>query len=253
MVKILVVDDEPDMLHTLSMILRREGHETQEALSGEQALSMLGKGAVELVLLDIMMPVMDGFSVCKKMQASPSMKNIPIVMVTAKGDLENVEKAFKCPSVKSYIAKPFENEVLIKTVEDVIKKKTDGKGQKKSAQALNREVYKEIYEGYPEGVAILDSNNVVLEINNSFEAMTGFSKKEVIGVQNLPELLKPEDDQGNRLLVSEGFKACFCDDPVSTATFNIVNKNGLRLKVMSTVFKTKSRITVIVLRNITER
>jgi PAS domain S-box-containing protein len=105
---------------------------------------------------------------------------------------------------------------------------------------LTEAVYKEIIDGYPEGIVLLDRDNIVVDVNDAFVAITGFLKKDVLGLKNLPELLKPQDDEGGKILVSEAFRACFCDDPISTAVFNIVNSKGMKMKVVSTVFKTKS-------------
>jgi PAS domain S-box-containing protein len=251
MVQILVVDDEQDALDLITSMLIKEGFKTATALTGEEALRVLEKKPVDLILLDLMMPDMSGFEVCEKMEKNPKLSSIPVVVVTAKGDFESIETAYKCSIVKNYIAKPFEKENLLKIIKEVLKTEKTQKPRKKLTKSLKEGLYKEIIESYPEAIVILDDENAVLNVNNAFEAMTGFKKEEVISSRNLPELLKPQDDEGNVILFSEAFRACYCDDPMSTAVFNIINRSGVKLRVVSTVFKTKSKVTVIVLRNIT--
>ncbi|GBE56912.1 PAS fold protein [archaeon BMS3Bbin16] len=186
------------------------------------------------------------------MSELPDLRDIPVIVVTAKGDFESIEKAYKCSLVKSYIAKPFERGNLLAVVQSVIEGGTEKKPKGKRKKRVKAGVYREIFESYPEGIALLDEENNVLKVNNAFEAMTGFSEDELLGSENFAELLKPQDEEGNRLLISEAFRACFCDDPRSTAIFNIINRSGVRLRVVATVFKTESKTTVIVLRNITD-
>ncbi len=247
MVNVLVVDDEPDVIELLTIILKREGYKVESALSGKEALKKLRETTVDLVLLDLMMPEMDGFEVCKEIYHNPSIRSTPVIVVTAKGDFDSIEKAYKYSSVRAYIAKPFDKTTLLKTIKDVLRKEKATVPKKRPIKKLNDEIFREIIERFPDGIVLLDSKNTVLTVNNSFEGMTGFSKAEVVGYENLPELLKPLDDEGNLLLASEVFKACYCNDPSSTSTFNMINKQGIKLKIDSTIFKIKSKITVIVL------
>jgi PAS domain S-box-containing protein len=252
MVRVLVVDDEQDFIELVTEILKREGYDVDTALSGEEALQFLEEGQTDLILLDLMMPEMDGFDLCKKLGDNPKTSKIPIIMVTVKGDFESIENAYKCMSVKNYITKPFEKENLIKIVGDVLESEKEPAPRKKHPRGVKTGIYKEIVESYPDGIVIMNSENTVIDVNDSFEGITGFLKEDVLGAKNLPELIKPQDDEGNTILVSEAFRACFCDEPTSTSVFNIINKNGVKIKVACTVFKIKSKTTVIVLRNITQ-
>jgi len=247
MVNVLIVDDEEGIIELLTLILKKEGYSVESALSGQEAMKKLREVNVELVLLDLMMPGMDGFEVCKEIFSNPVLRDIPVIVVTAKGDFDSIEKAYKYSPVRAYIAKPFDNTTLLKTIKDVLGKETVQPPKKMSTKKLKDQIFREIIERFPEGIVLLDDKNTVLKVNNSFEGMTGFSKTEVVGYGNLPELLKPLDDYGNMLLTSEVFKACYSNDPSSTSTFNIINKQGIKLKIDSTIFKIKPKITVIVL------
>lgn len=250
MVKILVVDDEPDVVELISTMLKKAGYEVEGAYSGNQALKLLEEKEFHLILLDLMMPKMHGLVMCKEIESNPMIQHIPIIVVSAKGELETIEKAYKCSSVVNYIAKPFEREHLIKTIGEVFEQKK-AKSKKVKTRRVSGGLFKKIYETYPEGMAILDDKNVIREVNGAFEAITGYNRNELIGISSFFDLLKPQDDEGHMLLMSEAFKACFCEDPTSTAVFNIISKAGVKVKVVSTIFKPKPNSPVIILRNIT--
>jgi phosphoserine phosphatase RsbU/P len=103
---ILIVDDNPRNLQVLGGMLQREGMNLEFALNGISALEWLNKKTFDLVLLDIMMPGMDGFEVCSQMKNNPSMSGIPVIFITAKTDSESIIKGFETGGV-DYITKPF--------------------------------------------------------------------------------------------------------------------------------------------------
>jgi CheY-like chemotaxis protein len=112
--RILIVDDTPENLHILTAILR--GHYTvMVANDGERALKLAGMDpAPELILLDIMMPGMDGYTVCQTLKNNPVLKDIPIIFISAMSDLSNIVKGFEVGGV-DYITKPFHpQEVLVR-------------------------------------------------------------------------------------------------------------------------------------------
>lgn len=250
MARILVVDDEPDVVELISAMLQKAGYQTEPAYSGKEALRLLEEKEFNLVLLDLMMPTMHGFDVCKEIEMNPMIQHIPIIVVTAKGEIETIEKAYKCSSVVNYIAKPFEREHLLKVVGGVFEQKKTA-AKKVKPEKVPDVLFKKIFEHYPEGMAILDEKNVISDVNGSFEAITGYNRDVLIGNSNFFELLKPQDDEGHRLLMSEAFKACFCEDPTSTAIFTIINKEGVKIKVVATIFKPLPTRPVMILRNIT--
>jgi len=102
---ILVVDDQPNNLKVVASVLS-DIYTLSFANNGPTALKMLEKGTPDLILLDIMMPEMDGFDVCEKIKANPKTKNIPIIFLTAKTDIADIIKGFETGAV-DYITKPF--------------------------------------------------------------------------------------------------------------------------------------------------
>jgi phosphoserine phosphatase RsbU/P len=116
---VLVVDDNPKNLQVLGGLLKNEGMNVEFATSGNAALSWLDKKSFDLVLLDIMMPVMDGFEVCSIIKSNPLICDTPIIFITAKTDTESIIQGFKSGGV-DYITKPFIPNELIARVRSQI-------------------------------------------------------------------------------------------------------------------------------------
>lgn len=115
MKKILAVDDEPNNLQVLRQILK-EHYQVIFANSGEKALEASAKHQPNLILLDIMMPAMDGYEVCKRLKADPVTKDIPVIFVTAMNDEENEVKGFDAGAV-DYIQKPVSAPLVLRRVQ----------------------------------------------------------------------------------------------------------------------------------------
>jgi CheY-like chemotaxis protein len=108
---ILVVDDIPDNIDLIVNLLRNE-YRIKAATSGRKALSMIqSKTPPDLILLDIMMPDMDGYEVCEKIKSDPSLADIPIIFLSAKGEVADITKGFSLGAV-DYVTKPIEPEIL---------------------------------------------------------------------------------------------------------------------------------------------
>ena len=109
---VLVVDDSPDTLGMLNDALEAHGMTTLVALEGEQAVNIAHKMLPDIILLDALMPNMDGFEVCRELKSDPELRGIPVVFMTGLSDTENIIKAFKSGGV-DYVTKPIVNEELI--------------------------------------------------------------------------------------------------------------------------------------------
>jgi DNA-binding response OmpR family regulator len=116
---ILVVDDEPNILLSLEFLMQQEGYEVRTATNGDEALLAVGEKQPDLILLDIMMPKLDGFEVCQKIRSNPKWKDIRIVILTAKGREVDQEKGLAL-GADDYIKKPFATKQLVKKVKTVL-------------------------------------------------------------------------------------------------------------------------------------
>jgi len=104
--RILVVDDEVDISTVLSVTLRRAGFDVRTASDGIEAIEAIRQELPDLVILDVMMPVMDGYEVLRAMKADPVTKSIPVIMLTARGLEQDILKGFDNGAV-DYVVKPF--------------------------------------------------------------------------------------------------------------------------------------------------
>lgn len=119
---VLIVDDVPKNLQVLGSILRNEDYKVAAATSGKQALEMLDKIRPDLVLLDVMMPGMDGFEVCKIIRSRPETAGIPIIFLTASTGTDDIVKGFSVGAV-DYVTKPFNSAELLARVRTHLKLK----------------------------------------------------------------------------------------------------------------------------------
>lgn len=114
--RVLVVDDNRINRLKLTRALKTEGYDVLEAPGGKEALDALASQQIDLVLLDLLMPDVDGFQVLEKMQAGEQTRAIPVVMVTAVDEAEDLKKCMEIGAV-DYITKPFDVEILKQRVE----------------------------------------------------------------------------------------------------------------------------------------
>ena len=123
---ILVVDDEPEIVTLLKFILEKDGHKIMEASNGVVALDRLGveppkpeTSRPDLIILDIMMPVMDGYTLNNRLQKEPKTKSIPILVLTAKG--QKMRDLFEmAPNVAAYVQKPFDPKMLRELIASIL-------------------------------------------------------------------------------------------------------------------------------------
>ncbi|MBN2519658.1 MAG: response regulator [Bacteroidales bacterium] len=119
--KILIVDDSSVNNYLLENILEEKGYTLQIAFDGKEALNFLNEDPPDLVLLDIMMPGIDGYEILDKMTSDNKLKNIPVIMVTSKTEPQDKQKAMDIGAI-DYIEKPIDIETLLIKVENVLKK-----------------------------------------------------------------------------------------------------------------------------------
>ena len=119
--KILVVDDEEDILELLTFNLSREGYLVSCAASAEEALTRVRSEAPDLIVLDLMLPGMDGLEVARQLKGDAKTKNVPIVMLTAKGEEADIVTGLEL-GADDYITKPFSPRILVARVRAVLRR-----------------------------------------------------------------------------------------------------------------------------------
>lgn len=114
--KILIVEDEESLLKLATILITSQGHEVIAVSSGAKALDALAKERVDLVLLDVMLPELDGFEVCRRIKQAPETKSLPVIMLTAKKNQVDLDLGDEV-GADWYITKPFKSANVIETVE----------------------------------------------------------------------------------------------------------------------------------------
>ncbi len=117
--RILIADDEPNIVISLEFLMRREGFDVQVATDGETVLQAISTQLPDLVLLDIMLPKMDGFEVCQQIRANPAWQSLKVVMLTAKGRDTEVNKGLAL-GADAYMTKPFSTRDLVTQVRQLL-------------------------------------------------------------------------------------------------------------------------------------
>lgn len=127
--RILIIDDNRTLSRIAQGVLARQGYDSDSALDGADGVKKALEGAYDLILLDIVMPGMNGYEVCRQLKASDATKDIPIVFLTSKGNtdetrgapsegLKEVEQAYQCGAA-DFLTKPIAASELIKTVDNI--------------------------------------------------------------------------------------------------------------------------------------
>ncbi len=121
--KVVCVEDEPEIIDLIRLILGRKGIDLTGATGGLEGLEAIRRVKPDLVLLDLMMPDMDGWEVYQQMKADPELKNIPVIVVTAKAQSIDKILGLHIAKVDDYVTKPFGPQELLQSVERVLSAK----------------------------------------------------------------------------------------------------------------------------------
>src|SRR6056300_327252 len=152
-IKILLVDDEPDILEIVSYNLSAEGYQVYTANNGVEGVAKAKKKQPHLIILDVMMPEMDGIEACEKIRATPSLENTIIAFLTARGEDYSQVAGFDA-GADDYITKPIKPKVLVSKVKALLRRFNEGAAPTESEDitnvgdlTINREEYKIIHKG----------------------------------------------------------------------------------------------------------
>jgi two-component system response regulator VicR len=122
--RVVCIEDEPEMIDLVKLILSRKGYQVVGAMGGREGLEAILREKPDLVLLDLMMPDMDGWEVYQKMKADEGAKHIPVIVVTAKAQSIDKVLGLHIAKVDDYITKPFGPQELLESVEKVLARQT---------------------------------------------------------------------------------------------------------------------------------
>ena len=117
--KVLIVDDEPNIVLSVEFLMKREGFEVAVARNGQEAMDFLASEVPDLVILDVMMPLKNGFEVCEEVRADDRYADMPILMLTAKARGAEIDKGLSL-GANAYIPKPFSTHELVAKVKELV-------------------------------------------------------------------------------------------------------------------------------------
>lgn len=117
--RVLIVDDEPNIVLAIEFLLQHEGYMTQKAYNGIQALETATTFLPDIIVLDVMMPGLDGFETARQIRQNPALENTKIIFLTAKGTERDKEAGY-AHGAEYYMVKPFDNEELVTVVGEML-------------------------------------------------------------------------------------------------------------------------------------
>ncbi|MDB5918639.1 MAG: response regulator receiver modulated diguanylate cyclase [Massilia sp.] len=200
---ILIVDDAPANLGMLRTMMTQQGYQTFVANSGERALSIARRVQPDLILLDVVMPGIDGFETCRKLKEHPATEHIPVIFMSAKSDTDDIVAGFDIGAA-DYIGKPLRMAEVCARVRAQLQMRSTSFAQKEQAERLHR-----IVNGMDEGLMIVEADGRIQYSNPACERYLGYGPNELAG-RSLPDLLGPALAQG----YLEYFAACAVDPVV---------------------------------------
>jgi len=118
--RVLIAEDEPNIVESLSFVLGREGFEVSAALDGQSALERLRTDPPDLMILDVMLPRVNGFEVLKQAKADPALRSIPVIVLTAKGQVHDRRMAEEL-GVDGFMTKPCSNREIVEQVRRLVR------------------------------------------------------------------------------------------------------------------------------------
>jgi len=203
---ILIVDDTQSDLKLLTGTLRKAGYTVRLTTDGELALRSVQAKLPEMILVDIKMPDLDGYEVCRRLRDSEDTMDIPVIFISVNTSYIEKVKAFGVGAV-DYITKPFEpEEVLARVATHLALRKTQKEIEEKNLQ-LQQEIterkrtedalreseenFRSMYENTPIGIARIFLDFKIIEVNKAYCDMLGYSKEELIG-KTLSDITHPE-------------------------------------------------------------
>lgn len=218
---ILIVDDTPESLRVLAGILQPEGYRVRPANSGELALASIAAQPPDLILLDIRMPGMDGFEVCRRLKADEATRNIPVIFQSAATELADRLEGLRLGAV-DYISKPFQREELLARVKthlelallrgdlEVIVKERTAQLESEIAERTRAEErikdnearYRALFEGVPDALLIADiASGIIRDVNPGACRLFARSRDKLVGAHQAtlhPPRLSRESGKGFR-------------------------------------------------------
>jgi two-component system cell cycle sensor histidine kinase/response regulator CckA len=261
--RILVVDDEENDRQILEVLLKAEGFDIQTAASGPEALALIAKAPPDLILLDVMMPDMDGYQVAETITSDRALVPIPIIMVTVLDDREAMMHALAA-GAEDVLIKPVHRAELTVRVRNLLRLKAYGDQLGRYSQSLEREVdaraaaliaseqrYRALFENAQDAIALLTPDGVVREMNQRWADIVGVPREELTG-RHVRDFAAPGDESKN----SRSYQQMVASDDVISSALKIATRDGSKLLMEfshSTFEVAGEKLVLAIGRDVTEK
>lgn len=180
--KILIIEDEPDISDYLFETLELSGYAVRQAFDGIEGLEKAKEFRPNLVLLDIMMPKLDGLEVCRRIRADQELRSTRVIFITAKGSLDEKLEGFQA-GANDFIVKPFSSSELLARIEAHLRIDTLTRDLE-----LSEKRYRQLIENSPDGILLFSDESKLLFVNSRFKSLTPTSGIDLTEGQSLAEL-----------------------------------------------------------------
>jgi diguanylate cyclase (GGDEF)-like protein/PAS domain S-box-containing protein len=184
---ILIVDDAPDNISLLRTVLLRQGYQTFIATSGDRAIEIAQRIRPDLVLLDVVMPGMDGLEACRRMKAHPATARIPVIFMSARGDTDDIVAGFDTGAA-DYIPKPLHVEEVCARVRAQLRLSSGSQVQKEQAERLRM-----IVDSMDQGLLIVERCGRIQYANPACDRYLGYAADALVG-RSLAELTMQQEE-----------------------------------------------------------
>ena len=242
---ILIADDEKGIRDLFSLILTGPDFRLLFANDGRQALQAAALHIPDLVLLDIIMPLVDGFEVCRRLRSDPQTSEVPIIMVTALGDHDSRLRGIEA-GADDFISKPFEPDELQARVRTLIRLNRYRKLLSERAK------FERLFELSPDGIMIVDSEQKIILVNPALRRLIGAQDERAMRGKPLRSLVTPDQ----RTICRDLLDAVLAGSPLAPFETRFIRLDGARFPVeMSAGGMTHEGETALylIVRDITER
>jgi PAS domain S-box-containing protein len=220
--RILVVDDEPGILRLISEMLRVHGYEVLEASSGRRGLQMARQLRPDLLLLDAVMPDLNGIEVCRRIKADPLLADVFVVLVSG----EATSAAEKVGGLKAgadeYIAKPVHSGEFLARIRTIVRLRDTTAALRASEQH-----YRSLVDILPEGVGMIDLEGRLAAVNPQAVTMLGFVNTKELLMRSVADLIQPEDQERFRANMASAME----EGIMRNAEYTMIRKAGQRFAV----------------------
>ncbi|MGN7613627.1 response regulator [Magnetococcales bacterium HHB-1] len=224
---ILVVEDTPESLRYISEILKQAGHKIRIAIDGTTALRSIEAKAPDLILLDIMLPDMNGIEVCRRLKNNSDHARIPVIFLSSLSETEDKIKGFAAGGI-DYLTKPFQPAEILARVEVhlALFKLRNRLAQQNQRLQDSEALFRRLYQHVPLGYQSLDEEARILIVNEAWSEVLGYTQEEVVG-RWFGSFL-PDD-------LHDAFRACFQDikqeKKIPSKELRMVRKDGIIIDV----------------------